>query len=108
MTNQILHLNLKRKWFDMIKSGEKTGGLNDMEYKSFREQCLECKASGNQIEVDVSILKLKMLPGLFSGVKDLMDTDKILICLKYKSVCHSGACAADRGVEVRQDAERNP
>lgn len=23
MTNQILHLNLKRKWFDMIKSGEK-------------------------------------------------------------------------------------
>lgn len=23
MTNQILHLNLKKKWFDMIESGEK-------------------------------------------------------------------------------------
>ena len=80
-----------------------------MKYKSFREQCLECKASGNQIEVDVSALKLKMLPGIFSGIKELMDTEKILICLKNKSACCSGVCAMDRGIEVStRRANANP
>ena len=72
--------------------------MSDINYKSFRDQCIECKKNGNQIEVDISPLKLKMIPGPLSGVKELMDTDSVIVCLKNKSVCHSKACAAERGV----------
>lgn len=75
--------------------------MNDRNYKSFRDQCIECKANGNLIEIDISSLKLKMMPGLLSGCKELLDTDSMLVCLKYKSNCHSKACAPERGIETK-------
>jgi hypothetical protein len=75
--------------------------MNDRNYKSFRDQSIECKKNGNQIEVDVSLLKLKMMPGLLSGVKEWIETDSVIVCLKHKSVCHSLACAAERGIEIK-------
>lgn len=65
---------------------------------SFRDQFIECKNNGNREDIDISILKLKMLPGLLSGVKDLMDVETITICKKYKSACHSGLCKKERGL----------
>lgn len=67
--------------------------------KSFRDQCIECSKNGNQIEIDISNLKLKIIPGLFSGVKNFLDIDKILICLKYKSACSSKICKDERGIK---------
>lgn len=68
--------------------------------KTFREQCIECVHNGNQMEVDVSILKLKMIPGLLSGVAGMIDADKILVCLKHKSACSSSRCKEERGIKL--------
>lgn len=68
------------------------------DYKPFREKMIECKNDGNQIDVDVAILKLKIFPPLFKGQKDLMDMEKIIVCLKYKSACCSSLCKKERGV----------
>jgi len=54
------------------------------DYKSFREQFLECKENGNLISVDIS----KYGPGVFPK--------KILVCIKYKCICHSGVCREER------------
>ncbi len=51
-------------------------------YKSFRKQFLECKENGNLIEIDASSY------GNFPSVA--------LVCLKYKSTCHSGVCRKER------------
>ena len=51
-------------------------------YKSFREQFLECRKNGNLIDVDVS--KYGTFP------------KKLLVCLKYKCICHSGVCRHER------------
>jgi len=57
-----------------------------MKYKSFREQFLECKESGNLIRVSCSIYK-----GLYKNFPD-----EILVCIKHKSICHSGVCRSER------------
>ena len=51
-------------------------------YKSFREHFIECKRTGNLIEVDVS--KYSTFPKI------------ALVCLKYKTICHSGICRDER------------
>ena len=56
-------------------------------YKSFRKQFTECHKNGNLIEVDGSVLKE------VCGSKLL---DKLLVCTKYKSICHSGVCREER------------
>lgn len=53
-------------------------------YKSFREQHLECIENGNLISIDISIYGPKMFP------------KKISVCVKYKSICYSGVCKAER------------
>jgi len=59
-----------------------------MAYKSFREQMQDCEKSGNLICVDISKYGF------------LMKT--ALVCIKYKSVCYSGLCKYERGVEDRR------
>ena len=51
-------------------------------YKSFRTQFLECKEDGNLISVDASTY------GNFP--------ERLLICIKHKSICHSGVCRHER------------
>lgn len=68
--------------------------------KSFRNQCIECKQTGNMIEVDISVLKLTSLPGILSGIKKSMDVKTILVCLKYRSVCSSKVCKEERGMKL--------
>lgn len=51
-------------------------------YKSFREHLIECKERGNLIEVDAS--KYGTFP------------EKLLVCIEYKSICHSGVCRGER------------
>lgn len=58
-------------------------------YKSFRDQIIECKESGNQIEVDISKYNL-------FGSKDKPFPTKILVCVKYQCVCSSKVCAGER------------
>lgn len=70
-----------------------------MNYKSFRDQCIECKESGNQIEVDVSVLQLKILIGYSRGGK-ITEVNKILVCLKHNKACSSKVCADERGVKT--------
>lgn len=48
-------------------------------YKSYREQSIECDKNGNRIEV--------MCP---------MCTHIVLVCKKYNDYCHSKACLKER------------
>lgn len=64
-------------------------GINMENYKSFREQILECRENGNQIEVDVSKYN-------FFGTKKMVFPTKILVCVKYQCVCSSKVCAGER------------
>jgi len=59
-----------------------------MTYKSFREQMQDCEKSGNLILIDIS---------KYNG---FMKT--ALVCIKYKSLCYSGVCKYERGVENRR------
>jgi len=67
--------------------------------KPFREQCLECKENGNQIEVDISNLHLKMITSPLSGAEAFIDSKFILVCLKNKKACSSKVCAYERGIK---------
>lgn len=51
-------------------------------YKSFREKLIDCKKTGNLVEIDIS--KYNSLPKV------------ALVCLKYKTICHSGVCLDER------------
>jgi len=55
-------------------------------YKSFHQQMIGCKENGNLIRIDSSVLYS------FYGV----DIPNELICIKYKCICHSGACREER------------
>ena len=54
--------------------------------KPFRQQCKECKANGNLIEIDISEYKL--------GFPQIA-----LVCLKHKTVCYSKVCFEERNKE---------
>ncbi len=58
-------------------------------YKSFREKLLECKKNGNLIKVDIS--EYNTFP------------KTALVCLKYKTICHSGICRDERIQEDKDD-----
>ncbi len=58
-------------------------------YKSFREKFIDCKENGNLIEVDIS--KYSTFPKI------------ALVCLKHKTVCHSGICRDERIQENKDD-----
>ena len=60
-------------------------------YKPFRKQFIECKESGNLIEIDIS--SYRTFP------------KTALVCLKYKSVCHSGVCRNERISEKNEDVD---
>lgn len=67
--------------------------------KTLREQMKECIANKNLIECDISKLNLYFFPnGLFLPKKAYKYTkqDKILICIKHKCQCYSGACKNER------------
>jgi len=51
-------------------------------YKSFRDKLKGCKEYGNLVEIDMSVY------GKFPKTA--------LVCLKYKSICHSGICRDER------------
>ncbi len=51
-------------------------------YKSFREKFIDCKKTGNLVEIDIS--KYNSFPKI------------ALVCLKYKTICHSGICLDER------------
>lgn len=54
-------------------------------YKSYREQGLECDKNGNRILISAPYSQ-----------------QSILVCVKYKTYCHSGACAKERGLFEEQ------
>lgn len=62
-------------------------------YKSFREQHLECIENGNLVEIDIS--KYNTFPKI------------VLTCLKYKCACNSGACRDERITEVNMEVNND-
>jgi hypothetical protein len=51
-------------------------------YKPFSEQYRDCKYNGNLLEIDTTI---------YGGFPTA-----VLVCVKHKSICHSGVCRDER------------
>ena len=58
----------------------KTQDLNN--YKAFSKQFKECDDNGNLMKIDTTI---------YGGFPSA-----VLVCIKYKSICHSGVCRHER------------
>jgi hypothetical protein len=51
-------------------------------YKAFSKQFKECQDNGNLMKIDTTMY------GSFPSA--------VLVCIKYKSICHSGVCRDER------------
>lgn len=71
-----------------------------MKYKNLRQQMIECKESGNLIEVDVSdeMYFHRMIGLHYVGDVEL---EKINVCIEYKCICNGGipGCREKRGIK---------
>lgn len=62
-----------------IKFKKFIDSISKTKYKSYREQGIECSQNGNRIEI----------PCYWCN-------HSILVCIKYKTYCHSKVCLKDR------------